>query len=137
MNTLAVWIGVAVVAIVATFLVIRSPSGSSASTDAPAKEETAWSMLDHGALLVDVRTQKEYDAGHLEGALLIPHDEVAARLAEFGEDTHRPIVVYCRSGHRAGLAQTTLEESGFTRVFNGGGYEALKAWRDAHPKQGE
>lgn len=137
MNTVAVWVGVAIVALVATFLVLRNPGEPTAGATDISKEETAWNMLDHGALLVDVRTQKEYDAGHLEGALLIPHDEIAARLAELGDDTHRPIVLYCRSGHRAGLAQTTLEENGFTRVFNGGGYEPLKNWRDAHPKEGE
>ncbi|TNE38051.1 MAG: rhodanese-like domain-containing protein [Alphaproteobacteria bacterium] len=137
MNALAVWIGVALVALVAIFLVLRSPSEETADATVASKEETAWNMVDHGALLVDVRTQEEFDAGHIEGALLIPHDQVAARLAEFGEDTHRPVVVYCRSGHRAGLAQTTLEENGFTRVFNGGGYEALKTWREAHPKEGE
>ncbi len=94
-------------------------------------EQKAWELINNGALLVDVRTKEEYDAGHLEGALLIPYDQIPERLAEFGDDKNRPIVVYCRSGKRAGVAERTLREAGFTNVLNAGGYEAMKA---AKPK---
>ncbi len=90
-------------------------------------EKQAWQEIRNGALLVDVRTQKEYDAGHLEGALLIPYDQIPQRLAEFGEDKNRSIVVYCRSGKRAGIAEETLRKAGFTHVLNAGGYKAMKA----------
>ncbi len=101
-----------------------------AKPDGPT-ERKAWEMINNGALLVDVRTREEYDAGHLEGALLIPYDQISQRLAEFGEDKGRPIVVYCRSGRRAGIAEKTLRKAGFTNVFNAGGYETMKA---AKPK---
>ncbi len=96
------------------------------STDG-AVEKLAWQEIHNGALLVDVRTQEEYDAGHLEGALLIPYDQIPQRLAEFGEDKNRSIVVYCRSGKRAGVAEQTLRKAGFTHVLNAGGYKTMKA----------
>jgi len=90
-------------------------------------ESTAWQKINDGALLVDVRTPGEHQQGHLEGALLIPHTEVAARIAEFGDDKSRPVVLYCKSGGRAGKAQKVLEENGFTHVVNAGGYRDLVA----------
>jgi phage shock protein E len=48
---------------------------------------------------------------------------VEQRLAEFGEDRAREIVLYCRSGQRSGLAQESLKALGYTRVFNAGGYQ--------------
>ena len=61
-------------------------------------------LVERGALLVDVRTPEEFAAGHVAGAINIPHLEVEARLVEFGADHEREIVVYCRSGNRSGLA---------------------------------
>ena len=71
-------------------------------------------------LLLDVRTQEEYDAGHIPGAILLPYDEIAAKFRE--ADKGRPIVVYCRSGHRSGIARTTLLGLGFTNVSDFGPY---------------
>ncbi len=79
--------------------------------------------LKHGALLVDVRSQQEFDDGHLSGALNIPVSKVEERIAEFGKDKNREIVVYCRTGGRAAKAKKTLEQNGYTKVFNGGGYK--------------
>ncbi|HHJ80071.1 MAG TPA: rhodanese-like domain-containing protein [Candidatus Tenderia electrophaga] len=86
---------------------------------------TAWKMINDGALLVDVRTPGEFKQGHLPGAKLIPVSEVESRLAEFGEDKSKPIVVYCKSGMRSGKAEGILREKGYTNVLNGGGYSAL------------
>jgi len=85
----------------------------------------AWQMINDGALLVDVRTQKEYNTGHLPGSKLIPIAEVDARIAEFGNDKSRPVVLYCASGGRAGKVKATLEARGFTNVLNAGGYNAM------------
>lgn len=93
------------------------------SRTAPAE---AWAAIRSGALLVDVRTPAEYEQGHLEGALLIPHDQVAARASELGEDKERAIVLYCRTGNRSSQAKKALEGLGFTNVMNAGGYEGLK-----------
>jgi phage shock protein E len=88
-------------------------------------QETAWEAIHNGALLVDVRTPNEYNSGHLEGAKLIPVDQVAARINEFGSDKDRQIVVYCRSGNRSGKAQGILQQHSFTNVINGGAYQSL------------
>jgi len=64
--------------------------------------------------VLDVRTPEEYASGHVPGAANIPHDQVAARLAEVPKD--RPVVLYCRSGRRSGLAAEVLNESGYRRV---------------------
>ena len=64
--------------------------------------------------VLDVRTHEEYVAGHVPGAVNIPHDQVAARIAEVPKD--RPVVLYCRSGRRAGMAAQELAERGYTRL---------------------
>lgn len=61
-------------------------------------------------LLLDVRTPEEFARGHLPGAVLIPHDQLASRLAEI---EGKPwVLVYCRSGARAKQAQAVLEQAG-------------------------
>ena len=73
-----------------------------------------------GALVVDVRTPAEVAAGAYQGAINIPLDQVEKRLADFG-DHKRPVVLYCRSGHRAGQAKAILVSNGFSDVTNAGG----------------
>ena len=82
------------------------------------REAVAWEMIADGALLVDVRTPAEFESGHLDGALNISHELTAQRIAEYGDDKSRPIVVYCRSGNRSGQALKVLVELGFTGVRN-------------------
>lgn len=72
---------------------------------------------------IDVRTQQECDAGHLEQAALIPHTEIGDKIASVVADKDTPIKLYCRSGGRAGMAKKTLEDMGYTNVENVGGYE--------------
>lgn len=63
-------------------------------------------------LLLDVRSPEEFDAGHVAGAVNIPHDQLAARLAEV-EAADRPwVLVYCRSGKRASSAEDVLAQAG-------------------------
>ena len=108
--------------------VTQDPSEQSTETNlTETREAKGWALIAAGALLVDVRTADEFSAGHLDGALNIPHDQVAARLAEFGADKSRDVVLYCKSGRRAGVAETVLAENGFSAVFNAGGYEPMLA----------
>ncbi len=86
-----------------------------------------WEMITAGALLVDVRSSEEYAEGHVEGAVNIAHTETAALAELIGPDHDRPVVLYCGSGRRAGLAQAALEALGYSGVFNATGYEALQA----------
>ena len=76
--------------------------------------------------VIDVRSAAEFDTGHIEGAVNIPHDEIGTRIAEVTEDTDQAIVLYCRSGGRAGIALRALQELGYTQVENAGGYRSLK-----------
>src|SRR5690606_13736720 len=63
--------------------------------------------------VLDVRTHEEYVVGHVPGAVNIPHDQAAARIAEVPKD--RPGVLYGRSGRRAGMAAQELAERGYPR----------------------
>jgi rhodanese-related sulfurtransferase len=69
-------------------------------------------------LILDVRSAAEFDAGHIPGAVNIPHDAIASRMSELGPAGARDVVVYCRSGRRAALALATLKEAGFSRLFH-------------------
>jgi phage shock protein E len=74
---------------------------------------------------IDVRTADEFNAGHLDGAIHIPYEEIATRISEVTTDKTATIRLYCRSGNRSGIAQQTLQSVGFTKVTNEGGYEDL------------
>jgi len=93
----------------------------------PAVATKAWPLIENGALLIDVRTQQEFDEGHIEGALNIPYANTEALMSAIGDDKQRAAVLYCRSGHRAGIAKANLEEKGYSQLFNATGYDALKA----------
>ena len=98
------------------------PPGPYADRDAALAKQ----LVDGGALLLDVRTPEEFAGGHVDGAVNIDHSEVSARLDEVRKlvdgDSHQPVVLYCKSGRRAGLVKTELEAAGFDRVTNLGGF---------------
>lgn len=89
----------------------------------------AWEMIDAGALVIDVRTAKEYKKGHMDNVLNIPYENTAALIKAIGSDKSRPVVLYCRSGGRAGVAQVQLAKAGYTNVFNGLGLRDMQAAR--------
>jgi len=74
-------------------------------------------------LWIDVRSAQEYSEGHVEQAVNIPYDEIAGGIAALSTNKDAAIYVYCRSGRRSGIAQTTLEEIGYTQVINIGGLD--------------
>lgn len=80
-----------------------------------------------GAFLIDTRTQVEYDAGHIEGATLIPNTQLRERLAEVPVD--RPVVLYCGVGIRGYLSERILRQNGVTDVANVTG--GWKTWGTA------
>lgn len=74
-------------------------------------------MIESGEVfLLDVRTQEEFDAGHIEGATLIPVQELGLRIEEVPQDTK--VLVYCRSGKRSVTASNILVDAGYTDVYN-------------------
>jgi rhodanese-related sulfurtransferase len=70
-----------------------------------------------GVRVVDVRTPAEYDAGHLPGAVNIPFDQIEARAGELGPPS-TPVLLYCRSGRRSGIAGEALRKLGFTEQYD-------------------
>ena len=80
----------------------------------------ARSLVQGGALLLDVRSTGEYSDGGIEGSVNIPIQELAGRLDELGEKNGE-IVVYCQSGGRSAMAKRLLESNGFTKVHDLGG----------------
>ena len=103
--------------------------GHDDNDDNGGKDMDVKQLIANGALVLDVRNQDEWDAGHLASAKLLPADQVAGKLDTVetwagGKD--KAIVVHCKGGGRAGRVRSVLLAAGFTNVINGGGYDALK-----------
>lgn len=76
---------------------------------------------DPACIVLDVRSEEEYSLGHIPGAVVIPHDEIAARAAAKLPDKGACILVYCRSGRRSKIASEALVSLGYTNVYEFGG----------------
>lgn len=74
-----------------------------------------------GYVILDTRTQQEYDEGHIPGAILIPHDEILEKAETVLTDKNQLILVYCRSGRRSKLAAEDLVKLGYTNIKEFGG----------------
>ena len=85
--------------------------------------EEAKQIMDseEGYIILDARTQEEYDAGHIPGAIVISHDEIAEKAEEVLTDKDQLILVYCRSGRRSKIAAEALVELGYTNIKEFGG----------------
>lgn len=84
-----------------------------------------------GYIIIDARTQEEFDEGHIENAILIPEYEISERAEKELTDKNQLILVYCRSGRRSKIAAQALVELGYTNVKEFGGiidwkYEIVK-----------
>jgi rhodanese-related sulfurtransferase len=92
----------------------HAPVAAEPAAAAPVAEISRAELAKHpAALILDVRTAEEYHAGHVPGAVNIPHEEVAAALPHLEPFRDREVVVYCRSGRRAALALEVLRKAGF------------------------
>lgn len=78
------------------------------------------SVMEKNALLIDVRTQKEFAAGHLKGAIHIPDGDIAL-LQKAGAKKDTPLYLYCRSGRRVKAAIKNLKKEGYMRLYDFGG----------------
>lgn len=114
MKTLLI-LGAAVV--IGVLFALRTQGGRT-STD------EAHRLVAEGALLLDVRTTREFAQGHLPGALNIPVQNLSGRLGEL-DDRDRPIVVYCASGVRSARARRMLSRAGYGSVYDLG---SMRAW---------
>ena len=131
------WLGLRVVILMISALTLGcGDSEGNVSEDTSAIEETVESaevvkisaeeaqvMMASGDpyTLVDVRTQAEFDEGHIEGAILLPNDEIETLAPDQLKDKEAVILVYCRSGNRSAQASNLLVELGYTNVYDFGG----------------
>lgn len=105
-----------------------APTAAPTPTATPAQyrkitAEQAKERMDSGdaVIVVDVRTQEEFDAGHIAGAILIPNETIIDKQPALLPDLGAEILVYCRSGNRSAQAANKLLAMGYTQVFDFGG----------------
>ena len=91
----------------------------------PETEKAVAQQANTKGVWIDVRSAEEFNAGHLQDAINIPHDQILARIQAVSPDKNAPVNLYCRSGRRAETALTELKNAGYTNVTNHGGYEDL------------
>ena len=86
-------------------------------------QETAKQMMERedGHVIVDVRRQDEYDAGHIPGAILIPNESISTEQPDALPDLDQIILIYCRTGNRSKQAAQKLYEIGYTNLYEFGG----------------
>lgn len=104
-----------------------SDSGSNSNSYQQVDTEAAKKLMDteDDYVILDARTQTEYDEGHIPGAILIPHDTVATAAENALPDKGQLILVYCRSGNRSKEASQALVDLGYTNVVEFGG---INSW---------
>lgn len=99
---------------------VPDPEPAPPAAPAPVAKMSQQALVDHLAhhpghlFILDVRTPAEYAEGHVPGAVNLPHDQVAERLAEVPRD--KDVVLYCRSGRRAQVAADVLSSRGYERL---------------------
>jgi len=86
-------------------------------------------LMNQGSLVLDVRDEKEFAAGHLPKARHIPVRELSKRIDEIAKFKSKPVIVTCASGARAGAACRFLKKAGFENVYQLKG--GLGAWQQA------
>ncbi len=147
----AVIAGFAVVLLLGGFLAVGGGLGGAAATPTPAPTPTPTAVAlsavpapdiepaeaalraDQGALLLDVRENDEWDAGHIPGSTHIPLSELQARIGELPTD--QTILVICRSGNRSQEARDLILAAGLTNVTSVDG--GVRAWQAAgYPFEG-
>ncbi|HBN08438.1 MAG TPA: rhodanese-like domain-containing protein [Cyanobacteria bacterium UBA8530] len=106
-----------------------NPAFLSVLSAPPISADQAYSILrsDPEVLVIDVRSQAEFRRGHLEGAILVPHNEIPALAEELLPFKDRKVLLYCRSGMRSRMAAKHLEDLGFSNVKELAG--GLASWR--------
>ena len=69
-------------------------------------------------VILDVRTEAEWQSGHLEGAVLIPYDQIGKKIGTVVKDKSQRIYLYCRTGRRSKIAKEALDKLGYKDVIN-------------------
>jgi rhodanese-related sulfurtransferase len=82
------------------------------------------SLVQNGAIIVDVRSAGEYASGHIRGSVNIPLDRLQNNLSKLNKQ--KTIITCCASGMRSASAKSILQAAGYTNVYNGGGWSGLQ-----------
>ena len=122
-----VQVGIVAVGALVIYLLVATSSGAGGGLPATVSVDKAYSMVQGGAFVLDVRTVEEWDEFHAPGATLIPLGELASRVDELPRD--KPIVVVCRSGNRSQQGRDILLAAGFTQVTSMDG--GLNQWHSS------
>ena len=101
--------------------VTNGEAAGSSYTQISQEDAKAMMEKEDGHVIVDVRRQDEYDAGHIPGAILIPNESITAEQPEELPDLNQIILIYCRSGNRSKQAAQKLADMGYTNIFEFGG----------------
>ena len=111
------------------FVVTFSMNFCSKNVDVVSMNEFQDKILDQKTIVLDVRTEEEYygPLGHIEGAILIPINELENRLVELDEYRDDTIYVVCRSGNRSGFGKDILKNKNFDAINVDGGMLQWKA----------
>ena len=80
-------------------------------------------ILHGGVIILDVRTQAEFELGHIENAVLLPYNQIAELAPTLISDKNQTILVYCQAGRRSRIAAEALADLGFTAVYDFGGLQ--------------
>ena len=81
-------------------------------------------LIKNGAQIIDVRSEGEFQGGHLKNSINIPLDTLEINLSKLKKD--KPVITCCASGMRSASAKSILKSNGFTEVHNGGGWMSLQ-----------
>ena len=84
--------------------------------------------LPDNAVLLDVRQADEFNVGHIDGAVLVPHDTIAEKVGAVVPDKNTPVYIYCRSGRRSAIAVEVMRKLGYTNMTDLGGMEEAKSY---------
>jgi len=82
-------------------------------------------LVKEGAVILDVRSKKEYAEGHIRGSVNISVNQLNNNLSKL-KDKNKPIITCCASGARSASAKSILKTNGYTQVYNGGSWNSLQ-----------
>jgi rhodanese-related sulfurtransferase len=113
------WTAILIIVAVVAILLLFKMAGRIPTKD-------ALGYLNKGALVIDVRSSGEFNAGHLSTAINIPLDEIDTALPRQVKDKNKVLLLHCQSGMRSGVAAKKMKGMGYTNVFNLGSFSRAK-----------
>jgi len=120
-----IWI--LIIAAVAAFFVIKQLN--------QVKPAAAQALLQKGALVIDVRSESEYQERHLPKAINIPLNRLEAEIGHVAPNKEQPLLLHCLSGGRSGVGTSTLKKMGYVNVSNLGSYGRAEQILGARTKE--